>query len=164
MRKFFNGFRQLHWKLTLTYTLVSIAAIILFEILATIAVIQILMVQANTQGPIYLQNVSEKISPLVKQSASWDVFDKFFHPVKRTNQQDIVVVSEFFDFTLAFDDSTSDIPDKLKQTTILIEIPNSQDTVSDKRKDKDVITAQASDSTSSNDSKLCSNCILDFTL
>lgn len=129
----------------------SVSAILLFEILATIAVIQILIIQANTQGPIYLQNVSEKVSPLVKHNAAWEVFDRFFHPIKKTSQDDTVVISEFFDFTLAFNDLASNNPDELKQQTILIEIPNSQNTASEERKTKLSIDTQSSDTGATSD-------------
>ena len=100
IRKFFNRFRQLQWKLTLSYTLVSVAAIIIFEILAIFAVTKILIKVADEAGPSYLQNMSTIVSPLVKDNASWQSFDDILHPSKMSKASDNVTISDFFGFTM----------------------------------------------------------------
>ena len=103
MRNFLNRFRQLQWKLTLSYTLVSVAAILIFEILATFALIQLLMYQADSKGPVFLQEIATNIAPLVKEEADWETFDHFFYPAKKRDKDSAAIIGEFYNFTFTID-------------------------------------------------------------
>ncbi len=124
MRDFFNRFRQLQWKLTLSYTLVSVAAILIFEILGSFALVQLLLHQANSKGPEFLSSIAPRVAPLVQDNSDWNKFEQFFYPAKRPDKNSAALIGEFYNFTFTINsnkdsDSTADLASSKERDTFV---------------------------------------------